>query len=444
MKSIFVSYSHTPPELKQKTLSLVQMLIERGLEVIIDHYDLSLGNDLNKFMSEISDDKKYSHILVICTKEYLAKSTNPKSGVGIEMNEFSKQLNDPNQEKIVPILFESGQAIDDILPEKLKNVYGVDLREEPDFNGVETEKLINHIKGIKYLKSKPKTINTLVDYAIGEYPGLPKDISGQLKQDVILRIFKDCLDIYNLMLDTKTWFNFSDHSDALEKVFEEICNSYKYVPEIDIVISTLLLLWEIYDNKPDSYNACRVISKAQSISDEYQKDANYEFRNLEIRYKLGITFHRLNNYEVALENYAEVMKEDSQDILQDSSPDYVFNSALYSAHIYMLTGQTQNALDLYRSVIVSCEKAFEHDLPNELFVKIRNIYYCALYSIKDKSDEDLAKLSRLESINDEDFCWYKTFCKSYYPRLFGLKILLIPEVKPEIDGFVEGIHYKYL
>jgi len=138
------------------------------------------------------------------------------------------------------------------------------------------------------------------------------------------------------------------------------------------------------------------------------------------------------------------MKDESQKILKDTRPEFSLNSALYTGHILMLKKEVDEASKFYKSVILTCEKAFESNLPIELFKDIRNIYYCALYSINDKTDDYLEKLLNLENDNDVDFVWYKSLCKSFYPRLFGLRILLLPNVKPDIEGWIEGIHYFYL
>jgi len=259
MKSVFISYSHTPSYLKIKTLSLVDKLLEAGIRITIDHYDLFFGNGLNKFMSEISNEKKYNFILIICTKHYYEKSTNKLTGVGIEMNEISKLLESPDQERVVPILFEEGSAIDEILPILLKDFYCVDLRNEPNFDGNETKKLIDHLKGIKPLKPETKEIVSLMHYATGEYPGLPLDIAVHLKHDLILQIFAECWRLYNLMNYHNIWLNEDqDNTKVLKKIYDEICLYYRYFPERDISISVLLLLWEIYDNYPNPEQALKV------------------------------------------------------------------------------------------------------------------------------------------------------------------------------------------
>jgi len=67
MSTVFISYSHTPLKLKKKALKLAEKLIEAGIPTTIDHYNLKIGNDIDRFIEDVSNPEKYTHVLCLCT-----------------------------------------------------------------------------------------------------------------------------------------------------------------------------------------------------------------------------------------------------------------------------------------------------------------------------------------------------------------------------------------
>lgn len=46
-RSVFISYSHNPLEIKEKIHRLADKLLSEGIPVVIDEYDLRIGNDID-------------------------------------------------------------------------------------------------------------------------------------------------------------------------------------------------------------------------------------------------------------------------------------------------------------------------------------------------------------------------------------------------------------
>ena len=446
MSTVFISYSHTPLKLKIKALRLAEKLIEAGIPTTIDHYNLKIGNDIDRFIEDVSNPEKFTHVLCLCTKDYYNKSKNIETGVGKEIYQIEKLIRDnPYQEKVIPILFEDSNDINEILPDIFpRNVYWVDLKNEDAFESINLNILVEHINGIRPIYPIFDEFQTLVYYALAEYPGLPKFLTGFIKQEVDRVIYNMCLHAYNLMLSTKAWINIDKEENILDKLYQDMSYFYNYMPDISLVVNTFLLIWEMHDNIPNPKASLTVIEKAIEISDSFPKDKDYPYRQLELKYKKAITLHRLDKLQDALILYTEIISEESQDILENNRPDFIFNSALYSAHIYMLQNNISEAEKLYEQVINSCIAAFAVDIPDNLKLEIQNILYCSLYSKPNKTEEQIKRLNELDTVHDQELLWYKTFCKSYYPRLFGLRIILVPARKPDIDGWIEGIHFKYM
>ena len=201
------------------------------------------------------------------------------------------------------------------------------------------------------------------------------------------------------------------------------------MPDTELVINTFLLLWEFKDKDitHTTISALSIIESAIAISEKNNSEPQFPFRRLMLNYRKAISLHRHNNFDEALALYEELILESSQEIL-DSEPIIFFNAALYAGKINKHIGRLLYANSLFRDVITSCEAAFKVILPDSLLREIQKIYYCALWSLTEKNNDEEMKLAELEKIFDRDFLNYTTFCKSCYPTLFGLPIVLIPNV----------------
>lgn len=79
---VFVSYSHDSDLHKKWVAKLAADLTNRGIEIIIDQWNLALGEDLPAFMEEAISTA--DRVLLICTEAYVAKANAGNGGVGYE------------------------------------------------------------------------------------------------------------------------------------------------------------------------------------------------------------------------------------------------------------------------------------------------------------------------------------------------------------------------
>ena len=87
---VFISYSHDSPEHKRWVSELGAKLYRKGVEVILDQWDLQPGDDLAQFMERSI--RESDRVLVICTDNYLRKANAGEGGVGYESRIITKQL----------------------------------------------------------------------------------------------------------------------------------------------------------------------------------------------------------------------------------------------------------------------------------------------------------------------------------------------------------------
>ena len=79
---VFISYSHDSPGHKRWVAELAVQLRHKGIDAILDQWDLSPGEDVTRFMEEGL--RSADRVLMICTSEYVRKANAGQGGVGYE------------------------------------------------------------------------------------------------------------------------------------------------------------------------------------------------------------------------------------------------------------------------------------------------------------------------------------------------------------------------
>lgn len=100
---VFISYSHDNDQHKSWVLQLATRLRHNGVDVILDQWNLKLGQDLASFMEKgLSESHR---VLCVCSKIYVEKANNKTNGVGYEKQIMTAELMENlNTEWIIPIV----------------------------------------------------------------------------------------------------------------------------------------------------------------------------------------------------------------------------------------------------------------------------------------------------------------------------------------------------
>jgi hypothetical protein len=132
---VFISYSWSSEAHKQLVRSLADRLMEDGVEVILDIYDLKEGNDKHAFMEKFVTDPTVTHALIICDKVYSEKANARKAGVGTETQLISKEVYDKvDQSKFIPIACEFDDQGEAYLPAFLSSRIWIDFSTREKIN----------------------------------------------------------------------------------------------------------------------------------------------------------------------------------------------------------------------------------------------------------------------------------------------------------------------
>jgi hypothetical protein len=142
---VFISYSWKPKKNKDEAIELAERLSSDGVQVIIDVWNLSEGQDKYQFMEQMVNDPEILRVLIICNKEYTDKANSKKGGVGTESLIISKEIyTQADQKKFIPVLFERDENGKEHIPTFIHSRIYIDLSQEDKFEE-EYEKLLRNI-----------------------------------------------------------------------------------------------------------------------------------------------------------------------------------------------------------------------------------------------------------------------------------------------------------
>ncbi|MFL1801218.1 toll/interleukin-1 receptor domain-containing protein [Plesiomonas shigelloides] len=100
---VFISYSHDSIEHKKWVLDFATTLRNRGVDAVIDQWDLKPGDDLPHFMETELVQAQY--VLMVCSNRYVDKANAGEGGVGYEkMILTSSYLSKIDSSKVIPII----------------------------------------------------------------------------------------------------------------------------------------------------------------------------------------------------------------------------------------------------------------------------------------------------------------------------------------------------
>ncbi len=144
---VFISYSWTTQQHKDQVKAWADRLLNDGVDVIIDIYDLKSGQDKYNFMEKMVTDTTVTNVLVFCDRGYVEKADERKKGVGTESLIISQEIYEQvEQTKFIPIVCEFNDDNAPFLPIFLKSRIWIDFS-SPEKTNANWENMIRHLYG---------------------------------------------------------------------------------------------------------------------------------------------------------------------------------------------------------------------------------------------------------------------------------------------------------
>jgi hypothetical protein len=102
---LYLSYSWSSPEHEAWVLRLATELVEAGIEVILDKWELKEGHDAHAFMERMVTDKSIKKVGLVCDNVYVSKADSRTGGVGTETQIITPDIySQQEQSKFVAII----------------------------------------------------------------------------------------------------------------------------------------------------------------------------------------------------------------------------------------------------------------------------------------------------------------------------------------------------
>lgn len=128
--TVFISYSYDSVDHKMWVAGLARDLRERGVDAILDQWELGPGKDITFFME--NGIRNARRVCVVCTPEYARKANAGEGGVGYEKMIVTGELYENlGTGKFVPLLVRGDK--EEALPTFLKTRVYIDFRKPEDY-----------------------------------------------------------------------------------------------------------------------------------------------------------------------------------------------------------------------------------------------------------------------------------------------------------------------
>lgn len=239
--NVFISYSWS---CRDRVVELAQRLMDHGVNVIIDIWELKEGQDKYHFMEQSVNNSQIDKVLIICDKTYTEKANNRTGGVGDETIIITPEIyNNVNQEKFIPIIYEVDENLQPYCPSYIKTRIFINLSSEDSKYEEEYEKLIRNIYD-KPLYRKPMLgtmpqwiQNEDINYAV--LRGLLKQINGcnrshENKGRFLIQRFND--EFVSVLLAIEKKSDKSAEDALLIRIDEELVLRDIFIDYLEILI----------------------------------------------------------------------------------------------------------------------------------------------------------------------------------------------------------------
>ncbi|HAR6224973.1 TIR domain-containing protein [Staphylococcus pseudintermedius] len=222
-KKAFISYSRTSEDHLSRVVRIAENLrVDHGIDVILDVWDCTEGDDLNYFMESMVNDETIDFVIILSDIQYCNRANDREGGVGKESTIISSQIYDKQRDsKFIPVFLDILSDGKPALPTFCNTRFAIDMTDiELDIE--KTEEIARKIHN-KPLFEKPK---------IGKVPDYNQNQNDLKKAIKKLNFSKS----YN---ETR---NFEEALDIIYKTLENIENSVEEYNRDD-----LMTLKEVFD-----------------------------------------------------------------------------------------------------------------------------------------------------------------------------------------------------
>lgn len=310
---VFISYSWHPEKNKIWVQRLAERLIQDGLNVKLDVWDLKHGHDKYVFMEQMVKDSDIKKVLVICNEDYARKADDRTGGVGTESMIMSSDIYSlAEQTKFIPILVEKKNG-EPCLPTFLKSRMYIDMSSN-DIYELGYDQLLRDIYE-KPLLRKP-ALGKMPSYLEADEPVLLSTAQEQrmLKEKVAEStnlqtwIAKYCDKLIESLDQFKVTFRGGKTGDLIEMIEKSIAS-------MQVVNNDFITFVETVASNSEC-NGKQFVDFFEKLL-QYYEDKDIELASSTDSWHLCNDNYRFFNYELFLSFAAIMLKYERFDIIKE-------------------------------------------------------------------------------------------------------------------------------
>lgn len=310
---VFISYSWHPEKNKIWVQRLAERLIQDGVNVKLDVWDLKHGHDKYVFMEQMVKDPDIKKVLVICNEDYARKADDRTGGVGTESTIMSSDIYSlAEQTKFIPILEEKKNG-EPCLPTFLKSRMYIDMSSN-DIYELGYDQLLRDIYE-KPLLRKP-ALGRMPSYLEADEPVLLSTAQEQrmLKEKVAENtnlqtwIAKYCDKLIESLDQFKVTFRGGKTCDLIEMIEKSIAS-------MQVVNNDFMTFVETVASNSEC-NGKQFVDFFEKLL-QYYEDKDIELASSTDSWHLCNDNYRFFNYELFLSFTAIMLKHERFDIIKE-------------------------------------------------------------------------------------------------------------------------------
>lgn len=310
---VFISYSWHPEKNKIWVQRLAERLIQDGVNVKLDVWDLKHGHDKYVFMEQMVKDSDIKKVLVICNEDYARKADDRTGGVGTESTIMSSDIYSlAEQTKFIPILVEKKNG-EPCLPTFLKSRMYIDMSSN-DIYELGYDQLLRDIYE-KPLLRKP-ALGKMPSYLEADEPILLSTAQEQrmLKEKVAEStnlqtwIAKYCDKLIESLDQFKVTFRGGKTGDLIEMIEKSIAS-------MQVVNNDFITFVETVASNSEC-NGKQFVDFFEKLL-QYYEDKDIELASSTDSWHLCNDNYRFFNYELFLSFAAIMLKYERFDIIKE-------------------------------------------------------------------------------------------------------------------------------
>lgn len=310
---VFISYSWHPEKNKIWVQRLAERLIQDGVNVKLDVWDLKHGHDKYVFMEQMVKDSDIKKVLVICNEDYARKADDRTGGVGTESTIMSSDIYSlAEQTKFIPILVEKKNG-EPCLPTFLKSRMYIDMSSN-DIYELGYDQLLRDIYE-KPLLRKP-ALGKMPSYLEADEPVLLSTAQEQrmLKEKVAEStnlqtwIAKYCDKLIESLDQFKVTFRGGKTGDLIEMIEKSIAS-------MQVVDNDFITFVETVASNSEC-NGKQFVDFFEKLL-QYYEDKDIELASSTDSWHLCNDNYRFFNYELFLSFAAIMLKYERFDIIKE-------------------------------------------------------------------------------------------------------------------------------